>query len=442
MQVDWTHIDGLAHEYGPSFYLVDLEQFKQNVQRFLAAFRRHYPHTNIGHSYKTNYLPPICTTAHELGAYAEVVSGMEYQLARGFGVPGSRIIFNGPIKLYDELETALLARALVNCDSLTELERIALIANSYPDRQFNIGLRCTFDAGREEPSRFGIDARNGDLEYAFGRMGEVRNCRIVGLHSHFSGPDRSLPAFEKRLDAMLELSQRFFVERPPEFIDVGGGFCGRIPPEIRGQLSYDPPSYEDYGETIGGLMAEAFPDGEGPELIVEPGIGIVADTMMLVSRVDHVKSVAQRNLAVCHASVYTVKPLPGALRLMEKMFLPLKVLPNPDLPEDDRAAGPVEVVGYTCMEIDRVFTAYSDSLGPGDYLVFKNMGAYTIEMTPPFIRMPPPVVGWDAERRQFYAIRRESSIEDLLRPYSRLKHPPINGPKLAPKPITAPDSYE
>ena len=52
----------------------------------------------IGYSYKTNYLPSLIKEMSNLGAYAEVVSRLEYDLALKIGVKPNKIIFNGPLK--------------------------------------------------------------------------------------------------------------------------------------------------------------------------------------------------------------------------------------------------------------------------------------------------------------------------------------------------------
>ena len=88
----------LISEYGPSFYLLDSEQFRENFLELKAAFSSFYPHFNIAYSYKTNYTPKLCKIINELGGYAEVVSAMELELARRIGVKEANIIWNGPYK--------------------------------------------------------------------------------------------------------------------------------------------------------------------------------------------------------------------------------------------------------------------------------------------------------------------------------------------------------
>ena len=67
-------------------------------------------------SYKTNYLDAVCNVFHQEGSWAEVVSGFEYDKAILNGVPGEKIIFNGPDKSYEELKKATQNGSLIHID--------------------------------------------------------------------------------------------------------------------------------------------------------------------------------------------------------------------------------------------------------------------------------------------------------------------------------------
>jgi len=94
----------------------------------------HYPHLQQAWSYKTNYLGAICSIYHQEGAWAEVVSGMEYDMARALGMPASQIIFNGPGKREHELQKAITEGAKLHIDHLDELYLIEKIAKKEEER--------------------------------------------------------------------------------------------------------------------------------------------------------------------------------------------------------------------------------------------------------------------------------------------------------------------
>ncbi len=121
MQFSWGFLNAVAQQHGDAFYMVDCPQFLANYQEFLQAFRCVYPKTQIAYSYKTNYLPKFCELVQAQGGYAEVVSGMEYDLALRIGVPAERIIFNGPYKRQDDFVLAAQNGSIINLDAAYEI---------------------------------------------------------------------------------------------------------------------------------------------------------------------------------------------------------------------------------------------------------------------------------------------------------------------------------
>src|SRR5690349_17343587 len=108
----------------PPFYLVDMAVLRAKYDALTAAFQRRFPNVVVGLSYKTFYVPRALRRLHDRGAYAEVVSDVEYELALRLGVPGSQIIFNGPGKSAVSIQLALDNGSIVNLDSLEEVEHV------------------------------------------------------------------------------------------------------------------------------------------------------------------------------------------------------------------------------------------------------------------------------------------------------------------------------
>ena len=74
-----------VQQYGSPLYIFHAEEFKKNYLELLNTMRAIYPKYNIAYSYKTNYTPKIISLVKELGGLAEVVSEMEYTLAKRVG---------------------------------------------------------------------------------------------------------------------------------------------------------------------------------------------------------------------------------------------------------------------------------------------------------------------------------------------------------------------
>ena len=124
MTLTYSQIKECIEGLGSSFYLFNVNRLRDNYHKINGSFNSRYQKFIIGYSYKTNYLPHLCKEMLLLGAYAEVVSRLEYDLAIKIGVPPKKIIFNGPLKTAEDIETALSTESLLNIDSLYEINYV------------------------------------------------------------------------------------------------------------------------------------------------------------------------------------------------------------------------------------------------------------------------------------------------------------------------------
>jgi len=411
MALSWQTLHNLEKEYGDSFFILDLRQFENNYKEFLQGFRSIYPNTNLGYSYKTNYIPKLCQTVHSMGGYAEVVSQMEYDLAIAIGVPPTRIIFNGPLKQQEDLEKAILAGSIVNLDCLEEVEMVEALAERLPEQKIAVGLRCNFEIDTTRISRFGFDVAGGELDRAFNLLKALNNCAIEGLHCHISTAARSTESFARRTQKIIELTDNYFKDKQPRYIDIGGGFYGKMTDDLKSQFEGYIPNYQEYAEAVASQLKSKYPANSGPELIIEPGVAIVSDVLNFAAKVVGLKTVRSRQIALVVGSVHNVKPTGTDKNLS------LQVYGNDENSDRRKLAGKVDIVGYTCMEHDCLYKEYSGEIGIGDYAVVENMGAYTVVFKPPFIRPNPPIISYDSIQNEYTLIRRGETSQDVFSTY-------------------------
>lgn len=408
----WTLLDRLLRQSDGASYIYKPEQFKANLDELRAAFTSRYPNIGIGYSYKTNYLPRLCVEADKAGLYAEVVSGMEYEMARHLGVEAARIIFNGPSKSPAEISRALTEGALINVDSLGEAQLVASLARriEIPAR---VGLRCNLDLewkGRE--SRFGLSEASGELHEANRVLRQSPHVKVTGLHCHTSF-DRSAESYGRRMERLIEIADSIFGDHVPSFLDIGGGMCGPMPAELARQFQVAPPNYSDYAEAISAPLIKRY-GSEGPELILEPGVGLVANVFDYVYRVEHVKQVGSRWFAVTSGAAHHIKIVPN------EVSLPTSVYKSGSADTAQRisnGSADVDVVGFTCLEHDVIYRALAHPLTRGDILVTESTGAYSLVIASDFIRTAPPVYE-AASDGSWKLLRRKLSTQDLMKLYT------------------------
>jgi len=409
MEINYQLLNELENNFGESFYLLYTDVFKENFDEFLGEFRKFYPKTFIGYSYKTNYTPRLCEIIYDKGGYAEVVSEMEFDLARRVGVTPEKILVNGPYKTKAALEKFLFAGSVVNIDSYRELENVLAIASENIDKTLKLGIRCNFEINNDLISRFGFDVNHEDFKSIFKRINLIDNIELKGLHCHF--PNRDLESYTSRIVKMLTLVDELF-ENTPDYIDVGGGFFGKMNKELSNQFRCPIPKYSEYAGIIAKKMNEHFSslkENDKPKLFLEPGSAVVADTMNFVSKVIDIKEVRDKRIAISSGSKFNIGLLSSTINMPMKVF-------SSKISNNINSDIPIDISGYTCIEADYLYKGYKGSLEVDDYLVFENIGSYSVVFKPPFIM--PNVSVIEVTNKGYFEIKRQETIDDIFRTFT------------------------
>ncbi|HAH57641.1 MAG TPA: diaminopimelate decarboxylase, partial [Bacteroidales bacterium] len=229
-----THIDGVAVEhlaktYGSPLFVLSENTIRSSYRKALNAFTTRYPKVQFAWSYKTNYLAAVCNVFHQEGAWAEVVSGFEYQKAVDNGVDPKQIIFNGPAKTREELETATQNGSLIHIDHLDELYLLMEIAANSEHRP-RVAIRVNMDTGIYPMwDRFGFNYEDGQAWDALNKIMHSGKLDLMGLHTHIGTFILSAGAYGVAAAKLAELArllkQKF--NHTLRYIDVGGGFASK-----------------------------------------------------------------------------------------------------------------------------------------------------------------------------------------------------------------------
>ncbi len=109
-----------AARWGTPLYVTDLDA----VAAALAEYRAAFPGALIAYAVKANPDPRLLARLAADGAGAEVVNAVELALALRAGIPGDRIVMNGVGKTDADHAAARDAGALINAESLAELDAL------------------------------------------------------------------------------------------------------------------------------------------------------------------------------------------------------------------------------------------------------------------------------------------------------------------------------
>lgn len=406
-----TDIDGypvkrIVEKYGSPVFVFSERQIREKYSEVLKAFTTRYPKVKFGWSYKTNYLNAICNIFHQEGSWAEVVSGFEYEKALQNGVPGNKIIFNGPDKTYEDLQKAIDNNSLIHIDHLDEfymLNELAETSNKKP----RVAIRVNMDTGVYPMwDRFGFNFETGQAWDAINKIMVSGNFNMVGLHCHIGtfmmAPSAYGVAASKLASLFLRIKNKF--GHILEYIDLGGGLPS--PNNLKG--AYLPgtdivPPVEDFAETIAsGLLNSDINPNELPLLIMESGRLLIDEAGYLIGSV-----IANKRLSTGRRA--TILDF-GVNTLFTSFWYNHKITPAQEMSEYKED---MELFGPLCMNIDIVReSVILPPLKKGDMVVAQNVGAYNVTQWMQFITMRPNVVLIDMQG-EAHLIRKAEKLETI-----------------------------
>lgn len=370
---------GLSTLNTPCF-IIDKVEFLRSITGFQEALGNCFNDYIVGYSVKTNSFPYCLCLARNQGCYAEVVSDDEYELALKCGFKKECIIYNGPMKSKESFVDAIVNGAVVNIETHRELEWLVSLPK---DRTYNIGLRLNVNISKVSPedaqssndnSRFGFSDDTDEFRNAIDFLSKLDNVRLSGLHIHRTSHGRSIRFYTNSIRYACEIIKHYGLQL--DYLDVGGGFFG---------IFDNKPTYQQYSDSFKEVISSY--GMEGLQVIVEPGNALVASSFSFLSEVIDVKHIEpNRWFITTDASRNDIDPF---FRKTSYMYDLLSS-------NDGEVVDEQIVSGCTCLENDRLFTiTHSPLLRVGDRILYKNVGAYTMCLTPLFIRYFPEVYVMD-----------------------------------------------
>ncbi len=380
-------------------YIFDESEFERGITSFKAALDAKFAKTAIGYSVKTNSLPYALKQAHSIGCKAEVVSHDEYRLARLCGYAPNEIIYNGPMKSWDTFHEAVEGGAIVNIEAKRELCWLDKLPEG---KVYNIGLRLNINIshvspmdadGDDDNSRFGFSDETDEFKDALQFIASRPKLRLAGLHIHRTAHSRSPRFYENSIRYASTIIKKYNLDI--DYIDVGGGYFGIFP---------NKPTFDDYSEAFHRALKESGLDNL--TIIVEPGNALTASSFKFLSQVIDKKKVDAKTCFVT---------TDGSRNDIDPFFKKSDYLKEIIYQNSDSPTVPLQIItGCTCLEYDRLFSLNNaPALEVGDHILYNNVGAYTMTLSPQFIRLCPRVYSLNS-KGEFKLVRRESRAEDII----------------------------
>lgn len=357
-------------------FILDKEELVRSVKGYQDALKSNFKDSIVGYSVKTNSVPACMKLVGEMGVYAEVVSHDEYELALLCGFEKRHIVYNGPMKSKETFLDAVMNGAVVNIETKRELEWLKELPQ---DLAYQVGLRLNINISHVSPedadgdndnSRFGFSDETSEFKDAVEYIAQLPNVSLAGLHIHRTAHSRSIRFYKQSIRFACKTIEKYGLKL--DYLDVGGGYFGIFP---------NKPTYKEYSDAFYEVL-----NAHGLQdlcVIVEPGNALVASCFAFLSEVIDVKHVEDELwFATTDGSRNDLDPF------FKKSGYLSEVLYHQETPVVKEQI----VSGCTCLEYDRMFTLTEKPLlSVGDRIYYRNVGAYTMCLSPMFIRYIPSI---------------------------------------------------
>lgn len=405
-RIDTVPVKSLIDEYGSPLFVISEKQIRRNIQNASRIFKTRYPKVQFAWSYKTNYLNAVCNIFHQEGSWAEVVSGFEYEKAVRNGVPGNKIIFNGPDKSEKDLITAARNNSLIHIDHLDELLNLIELSQKQGLKP-RVAIRVNMDTGViPKWDRFGFNFENGQAWNAVVRILNDTNLELAGLHCHIGtfmlSPSAYGIAAKKLCQLAFDIKSKY--GKSIGYLDLGGGF-----PSVNTlKGAYLPgtdtvPSLDQFADAITDIILGAgFRQEELPLLILETGRALIDDAGFLLGTVLTNKRLPDgRRATILDFGVNT---------LFTSFWYDHKISPAQEFGEYTED---MVLFGPLCMNIDTIRESINlPLLEKGNHIVVHKVGAYNMTQWMQFITLRPNVVLIDTKNNT-HVIRKAETLDYL-----------------------------
>lgn len=384
----------LAQKYGSPLYVYDGNTIIEKFTTFKQAFKV----ADLKIHFAVKALPSLAILRlfKELGAGLDCVSIEEIQLGLTTGFAPSDIIFTPNGVSMDEYRAAIKIGTKVTVDNISILEKIGLECPECPifirlNPHLMAGGNSNISVGHID-SKFGISIHQLPIVK---RLIKKYNIQIEGIHIHTGSDIIEADIFERVANLIFSIADEFETIKS---IDFGSGF----------KVKYKENDLYTNIEKVGAQFSKLFnqyceESGRQLTLRFEPGKYLVSESGSFITQVNVVKqTTACTFVAVNSGFNHLIRPM------FYKSYHHIENISNPN-----GELKMYSVVGYICESDTFAEDRILNEVREGDFLLFKNAGAYCFSMSSNYnSRLKPAEVlllnGKD------YLIRKRETFDTLL----------------------------
>ena len=386
----------VVEKFGSPLYIYEADKIKSQFKRLSNAFKN-VEKLRINYAVKALSNISILKLMKKLGSGIDTVSIQEVKLGIKAGFNSNRIIFTPNGVNISEIEEVSKLGVQINIDNLSILESFG---NKYPKTPVCIRINPHVMAGGNSNISVGhIDSKFGISIHQIPHLMRIvknTNMNINGVHMHTGSDILDIDVFLHASEILFDTAKNF---KNLEFIDFGSGF--KVPYKI-GDIETN---IDELGEKLS-LKFNSFCKDYGKNLTLafEPGKFLVSEAGSFIAKVNVIKQTTSTVFAQIESGFnHLIRPM------LYGSYHEIYNLSNPNGRERFYS-----VVGYICETDTFGSNRKISEIKEGDYLLFKNAGAYCQSMASNYnSRYRPAEVLW--AQNKAHLIRKEESFEDILK---------------------------
>jgi diaminopimelate decarboxylase len=418
-------INIMAERYGTPLYFVDEKTLHDKLLELHHAYKKFKGDVKVAYSVKANFNPSVLKTFMKDGVTFDLTSlGELYFIKRLNGSPDN-IIYTSVTEELDEyievLKNGIKRIVVSSYYGFINLSKAANVVNIRPKIMVRINpevgvkaeVRATYKNGK-----FGVPFNGGKIDSAFFIVKSIFDNPLLdfeGFHFHLGSQITDFVCYVnalERLNSLLNKLKKEINNFSITTLDIGGG----TPVFYNDPVPAPDEMASIYIEKLNKLVS----NHGNFTLMIESGRFLVAESSIMVSKIVNTKEYNDHKIIILDTGYHLL--LDSALLKQE---YPQEAIPcesdvcemNFGSKSTHSSIKNIHLAGRLCDTFD-VFPvskvsdlSYADI---GNYVLFYNVGAYSLVFNMPFHCQTKPPVLMKTIDNDFKLIRKGTSYEDLF----------------------------
>ncbi len=404
-------MDEMIRRYNTPLYIIDEQTIHKKIRELLNAYSNFKGKVDIAYSLKANFNPALLKVFINDNTMFDITAVEEVYFYKRCGGKLSRVIYTSVTEGYEEylqvLNEGIDRIAISSYNGLLNLIEASKNADVNPSVIIRInpevGVKASIKASYKD-GKFGVPLYTNTQDNASNILKYIidSNLKFDGFHFHLGSQITDYTCFTNalaKLDQFIIKMKRIY-DLKVNTLDIGGGtpifYSNKVP------------TAEAIASSIIDKLNHMFNKHGHFNLIIESGRYLTAEAMILLSRVLNVKEYNNDKFAILDSGYHLL--LDAALL---KQPYPQEVVNDKKAKESKR----IHLAGRLCDTFDifpRSNISKLDNIDENSYIIFYNVGAYSIVFNMPFHCQTKPAIVMKEADGNYKLVRKRQTIEELF----------------------------